>query len=87
MKSAVQDSSAPKILICRFSNRDLIPTYPDQVSVPWTYLDEDYMGKIARIAQAAVVGRGPLKVGPHIVYRYMRPPFNLRYHLPAFKTC
>ena len=38
----------------------------------WTYGDEDFMGRIAQVARACLKGRGPLRVGHALVYRWRR---------------
>ena len=37
----------------------------------WTYADEDFVGKVAQVALASSYGRGPLKLGPNLMERYL----------------
>lgn len=43
----------------------------------WTYLDEDFMGKISTLLSSSIKGLGPLRVGPSFMFRY-RQRLHLR---------
>ena len=45
----------------------------------WTFMDEDFMGKVAQIAKASVFGLGPLRLGATLVRRYLIT-IALRFH-------
>ena len=38
----------------------------------WTYSDEDYMGKLSRIATECLAGRGPMRIGKAIFDRWCK---------------
>ena len=44
----------------------------------WTYMDEDFVGKLGYMASRAVRGLGPNRVGPAFLQRY-RVRLHIRY--------
>ena len=45
----------------------------------WTYADEDFMGKLARLLKRTIHGLGPIRVGAAFLIRY-RTRVHMRYN-------
>ena len=41
----------------------------------WTFLDEDLMGRIAKLCKAAALGRGHIRMSHKVVEKYLRQMF------------
>ena len=61
MKSHYAQHLASDILATRLNPR-----------IGWTYIDEDFVGRVAQIASQCTRARGPTKVGPALFFRHRR---------------
>eukprot|EP00974_Lingulodinium_polyedra_P021833 2108539-Lingulodinium_polyedra.AAC.1 len=41
----------------------------------WTYGDEDYMGRVAQVCRPCLRGRGPLRLGTALLFRWRQAMF------------